>query len=386
MVRPKTISASSLQVASQCMKRYVAENLNYARGIANNAAMTGSSCHYALEHYVKRVYMEKTDEPGLELLLKLLEAGYTDTFGDTNYTSPEFKDAAEMLTNWFDQADFSGREVLSVEEKNRYPLQLSDGSILPVTYIWDRQDKLDDGTIVVVDYKSNRFNIGSTELKNKIQAKLYALIANILYPDAEYIRVEFHMLRHGITGVTFTRNDNAETWNWLLAEVSRILASPLEAKPTLNNECGFCICKSTCPAILVNIENDGVMSLKPPELVDRLYQLKSQADAAKSAAAEIEDILGPLLRPGGDVDNVIEGATHRAYVDARTVRSVNTDMAIRILDDEEIEEEYVPRKSLTLAGFDKLLKDPRITTEKRKALRSLIGKTVQQPSIKLEKL
>ena len=53
-MRPTSVSASSLHVASLCMRRYEAEYIKYGRGMSNNAAKTGTTCHAALKSYVQR--------------------------------------------------------------------------------------------------------------------------------------------------------------------------------------------------------------------------------------------------------------------------------------------------------------------------------------------
>jgi CRISPR/Cas system-associated exonuclease Cas4 (RecB family) len=391
MVKPKTLSASSLEVARLCMKRFVHMNLNFAGGIQNNAAMTGSTCHYALEHFVKRVYIDKSHEPSLDMLIDLLKEGYLTVFGDADYNSDEYLDAKQMIEAWYKNpnfSDFTGRTVQSVEFKRRYPMPLPDGSggTIPITYIWDRQDLLDDGTIVVVDYKSNRANVGTDELRKKMQPKLYALIAQILNPTATKIRVEYHMLRHDLVSVEFTPQDNANTWAWLQGEIQRILDTPIDPKPTLNKECGFCMMKSTCPEMTKNINNGGVFGLSPAELVDRKALLELQAKAAKEAALEIENILGPILSED-DGPNFIEGDKYTASLEAKRVRNVDSEMFLAMLGslgDPDVIGDYTPTGKVTMALYDSLVKDTRIDLDTRRKFKQLITYITRDPGIKME--
>src|SRR3954471_20290646 len=101
MVRPKRLSASALHVASLCLARYVAMNVNYAGGVQNSAAMTGTSCHHALQMFVDTVFIQKTHDWDKAWLDHWLKEGYRLTFGSTDYTTREFADAQSMIDKWF---------------------------------------------------------------------------------------------------------------------------------------------------------------------------------------------------------------------------------------------------------------------------------------------
>ena len=390
MARPKRLSASSLHVFGLCRKRWVHMNLYFAGGIQNNAAMTGSTCHYALEHYVQDVYIDKKYGPDINKLMEYLREGYTATFASSDYTTREFLDAEMMLQNWFDNPDFDpgNHEVISVENKRYYNFTLPDGSTLPITYIWDREDHIPaTSTWCVVDYKSNQANVGREELKKKVQARLYALIAQILHPDAENIRVEFHMLRYGVVVATYTRQDNVDSWNWLMGEIQAILDLDVNDAPaTLNKECGFCMMKTTCTELRKNVNNGGVFSMSPEELVDRKVELEQQAKAASQAALEIDNILGPLLA-SPDAPEYLEGALYRATLDAQSVRSVDNDMFLQLLGatgNADLIDEYTPRGKITMAQFDKLLKDGRLDGMLKVTLKQLVNYVTRDAKIKTE--
>ena len=61
--------------------------------------------------------MDKAVPADLGLLLELSRTAYTATFGDTDYKSAEYQDAEQMLTDWHSRADFSDREVISLEQR-----------------------------------------------------------------------------------------------------------------------------------------------------------------------------------------------------------------------------------------------------------------------------
>jgi CRISPR/Cas system-associated exonuclease Cas4 (RecB family) len=385
-MRPKTLSASALQTASGCMRRFEAEYIQYGRGMQNVAASIGTSVHGGLEEYVKAVFLEKTDAPTLELLLHFYHNSYEETFKSSDRLAEEYKDGQALLENWFERTDFSGRRVLTTEVKKRYPIPLSDGSTLPFSYIFDRHDILESegGDHEIVDYKTNRFPMSAAELKSKVQARMYGLLTQIEHPEIDRVWVTFDLLRHPQpTTVLFTKQDNFNTWTWLIEEIARILATPKHPKPTLNPECNFCVLKTRCPALLKNIEVGGVFGMSDIELVDKRVELAAQAKAAASALEELDSVLGPKLRPGDGSDLAIEGTEYRAFVKAASQRRVDEEMIARVVPD--IITDYMKPSRITMGDFDRMLKDERLTPENKKTLKSLVRKVTSNPSIALEK-
>lgn len=157
-MQPPTISASSLANWEDCPAKFRAANIERLPEYGDKAAAkTGTVVHYAAEHFVRRVHIEKIAKwSDADLLVELLKAGYRQTFHKADYSSREYKDALAMAQTWHARTDLSGVRVLSVEAKKRHMLKAPSGP-MPLTYILDRLDLADngDGTVDlhVVDYK-----------------------------------------------------------------------------------------------------------------------------------------------------------------------------------------------------------------------------------------
>jgi hypothetical protein len=135
-----------------------------------------------------------------------------------------------------------------------------------------------------------------------------------------------------------------------------------------------------------NINNGGVFSMSPEELVDRKVMLEQQARAATSAAIEIDNILGPLLAMES-APEYLEGALYRATLDAQSVRSVDNDMFLQLLGatgNSDLIDEYTPRGKITMAQFDKLLKDGRLDGMLKVTLKQLVNYVTRDAKIKTE--
>lgn len=353
----------------------------------NYAAGVGTAVHGGLEAYVDAVYVQKTSPVDFKLLEIMYFKSYQDVFGNSDDESEEYLDGLALLIDWFDRTDLSDRKVVSVEKKYRYPIPLSDGSNIPLSFIFDRLD-LDESTgeYTVNDYKTNQAPMGVNELKGNTQAKIYALMVQIDHPETPGVWVSFDMLRNdGPVTVYFTKAENEQTWFWLINEVGRILETDeKDVKATLNAECGWCVLKSRCPKILDNIKAQGVFGLSDQELVDRRALLDAQAKAAKSAVDEIDLLITPKLETDEGRMPGIDGTEYRLRLHSIKRRTVDPAMAERVNPD--VFRDYVKPTTLGIGDFDRMLKDDRLTPEEIKVLKSLVQKRNGRPTIRMEKI
>lgn len=377
---PKSFSATALNVAELCLARYKAESIDRGTGIGNSAASTGTSVHGALEMYVKAVYINKTHEPDLKFLLDLFKMSYMTTFGTADLETQDFEDGVEMLTKWFHRTNFENSTVISAEVKTSFPIKTSLGEI-PFNYIWDRFDQIGKDEYKVVDYKTNRWGINPTDLKKKIQARAYGVAAQIAYPNAKRIWVEFDMLRHdGPVGIVFTRDDNIATWRFMVAKAQQIIDTPDdEVTESLNGECLFCVRKQSCKALLSNIAVGGVFSIQTPaDMVDQRAALDFQKKAVESALKELDV---QILATAKEADEwEFESDTNRMNISVYRQRAVDPEMAQMALP-EDIFKKY-GGSSFTIGNVDKLLKGNEIDDATKSQLRSLIYTKTGEPSVK----
>lgn len=380
-MEPKSFSASALHVAQLCKKRYHAENIERSKGFGTTAANLGTAVHGALEPYVKTAIMSTEREPTLKYLLDLFKISYMTTFHTHECDTEEFADGVEMLTKWHKRTDFSSVTVLSAEVKENFPIPTSIGDI-PFNYIWDRHDQIGENEYKVVDYKTNRWNIRPEDLKKKIQARAYSLAAQIKYPNAERIWVEFDMLRHdGPVGIVFTREENISMWRFIKALGQEIVDTKTEdLEPTLNPECLFCTVKAQCPALLLNVSTGGIFSFKSnAEAVDRRAQLEYQQKAISAAMKELDEL---LMSEAKELEVFsFESEYNQLDITASSRRSI---------DAERVETAIGPRlfqkyggKTITLESVEKMIKSGDLEPAQVSLVRSLIYKKMGEPRVKV---
>lgn len=382
---PKTLSATSLHVAELCMARWEAEMFHRGKGQWNTAAMLGTTVHNALEQYVKLCIMDSQFPATEKQLLEFFLMQYYATFGSGGNLKEDenYLDGVKMLKAWFKRTDFTGVKVLSVEIKENFPLPTSAGEI-PLNYIWDRHDELSNGVLKVVDYKTNRWGINPSDLKQKLQARLYALAAAIKYKGTDYkeIWVEFDMLRHdGPVGVSFSRDDNAETYRHIQRLAEKIIEEDEGFQnETLNPECNFCPRKAKCGALRRNILIGGIQSVDSEDLVDLRAMMEWQKKGVGALIAELDE---RILAEAKELDVFsFDSDSNTLNIGVSSRRAVDADRVEKVVG-EELFGKFGGR-SLTMGNLDKMLKSPLLTDEQKAQIKTLIFKSHGEPRVSVK--
>lgn len=375
---PRTISASSLMVFMGCEARYKAENIDRAGTQDNTAALLGTACHAVLEQWVKDGWHLKDFDNVMErdaALNVLWNVHYYQYLDDQE----RFAEGWQMLLKWVQNIDFTGRTVLSTEVKTFFLLPTSAGP-LQVTYIWDRCDRTDDGDIIVVDYKSVIQPIQPDELKKRIQPRLYALAAAIQFKEEGYrdIWVEYDLLRYERVSVRFTREENEQTWKWLLALAERIIASDGTAE-SLNPECRYCVRKTVCKTLKNHGDGGGILAIGSlADAVDRRAKMDYARAALNAALTEMDDLIMTMAEEEGVGVEGFTTENTEMYFSSRATRKVEDHVVAGVVGP-EIMQKY---GKMDLKTIDSLLKTDELTSEQKSQLKQSIRKQSGKLSIR----
>lgn len=378
---PRSLSASSLNTAEACLARWKAENFNRTPSMSNKAADTGTAVHGALEMFVKAVFIDKKESwDNLDLLLQLYDLSYMDTFESADLQTDEHADGLTLVKKWHQRTQWDGVTVESVEVKESFSIPTSEGDI-PFNYIWDRSDQLGPHEYRVVDYKTIRAFVTPEQLKKKIQPRAYALAAQIKWPHAERIWVEYDLLRHDSVGAVFTKADNALMWKYLKRAAERIIATDENNTPeTLNPECRFCIRKVVCGTLSKAMTGGTIFGITPDEAARRKLMISSQIKALESLDAELDAV----LMKEAEAKDLFEWETDdvKVAITASKRRQVNSNAVANIVG-AEVTKKY---GNFTLGNVDKMMADESIPLQVRAEVKRLIGVKWGQPSAKVEPL
>lgn len=386
---PASLSATALDVATKCLARYAAENIGKNRTESGVPAMIGTTCHNALEIYVKTCFMDGPldgrKKPELKYLLDLARMQYMVVFDTSDTDTPEMEDVTEMLTNWHERTIFDDSfQVVSVEDKRPFDVKVTDSKgklySIPFNYIFDRLDQLDETTYRVVDYKSWRFLIGSEDLRGKLQARAYALACQIQFPHATKIWVQFDQLRGDSVGIVFTREDNANTWRYIKKWARKILdTEAADAQETVNADCKWCIRKAKCDALRRNAVAGGVAGMPVIEMIDRRAEIANQMSGLEWAAKELEEALLNAAK-NEDVERLVSH-NNEVYWTRSGRRAIERMDALEHIVG-PVMMERIGKKSVSLSTLDKLLKGSELTSEQKAQIKGLITTKYGEPSLK----
>jgi hypothetical protein len=343
----------------------------------SDPAMIGTTCHFAFEHFVKAVYIDKTHAwDDIKYLDDLYKIGYVQTFGSGDFDTDEFRDGSLLVAQWYDRnRDGLKNTVLSTEVKERFDVKTSVGPI-PFSYIFDRMDQIDETTFEVVDYKSIRARITAENLKKKIQPRAYALAAQIQYPQAERIWVSFDMLRHdGLVGVVFTKEENAVTYRYLQRAAERIIATPEEDTPeTLNPECHWCLRKAVCETLEKANRNGSIMGLSIADVARKRLEVQAQMKALEYLDAELDQ---RLLTEAEQMDAFeFEAGEYDVKLTASGRRKATNPAAITRIVGPELALQY---GNWTVGAVDKMIDSGVLSEAQVQEVRRYIPKTFGEP-------
>jgi RecB family exonuclease len=379
VMRPSSLSASSVDTFLKCEARFMEENINFAREPSGAAADLGTVGHAALEEAVDLfVRKEGLTHVPTDALLNLFVA-YAIEAG---LTGVQLIDGKELLSEWAERTDFTDREVLMLENKERFPLSVPQVPDLtfPVTYIFDRLDRA-NGDITVVDYKFVGRPISSDDMRARVQPRIYALAAQLLYKDAPGIWVCYDLMRYKPVEIWFSKEENRQTYVWLRKVAERIYESA-GFKETINPDCRYCVRRAACKALTAHVNAGGSMSIMAlGDAIDTLGKHKSAIAALNASARGLEEyILAELQR-----DSATEAAGEEWMALAGMSggrREVDSERASHILGP-DIMTRY---GKLTIGDVDKLLKGSQLNEIQKRDLRGLIRKGTGKVSIEVKPL
>ncbi len=363
------------------MARWRVENFHKTPQGSSEPADVGTTCHYALEHFVKDVYLEEKyaweDVKQLDMLYKI---GYVETFGNTDFDTDNFKDGAALVAAWYDRnKDGLPHKVLTCEVKRNFEVKTSVGPI-PFNFIYDREDQISEKEFHVVDYKSIRAYVKAEDLKKKIQPRAYALAAQILHPEAERIWVSFDMLRHdGIVGTVFNRDENAATYRYLKRAAERIIATNEdEAEEKLNDECKWCIRKTSCDTLLKADAGGSWHGMDAETAAARKLEVSSALLALKYADNELDKIL--LQEAEARDEFEFDLGNFEINVTARSQRKANSNAIINIVGP-TLSAKY---GNFSMANIDKMLASGELSADEVARVNAQITRTWSEPSAKVK--
>lgn len=285
----KHLSVSRLRRFEQCPKSF---ELHYVQGLAgepNDSLRFGSLLHAVLE----RLHRWVLDE---EFAGRLDEARaieiYRDEWARAGLSGfALFEEGQGLLRAYLrEHGEVDHRGLLAVEKEFR----LDVGGFEVLGYI-DRVDRVDDETVAVVDYKTNRLIFTREEVDSDLQLTVYLMAARELWPWARKVRLVFHLLRHGIQMQTERTEEQVQAARDYVISLGRQTESATEYPARLNANCVYCDHRGQCAAYRDAVAGRVEVVKSSPEDLESVAREREQvARLAKilyARKSELEEIL-----------------------------------------------------------------------------------------------
>lgn len=275
-------------------------------------ARFGKAVHSVLEHLVREhVQAEVSAHLSEERALELLQQQWT---AEALIGAAEYAEAMDLLRTFVrEEGVVDPSDVLGIEQ----PFEINAGRFRVVGYI-DRADRLEGNGVLIRDYKSFRVLPDQREVDSSLQLSLYAIAAQQLWPWAQHVKLELHMLRQNIrmrTERTESELEAALAYTASLGEQTE--SSTTTFAPRLNANCVYCDHREQCPqfaqAVLGNrievcedlsdLERVAMEREEVAVLAKILYARRDELDAVLKAQLQDKDelILGGMKYRMGNV-------------------------------------------------------------------------------------
>jgi RecB family exonuclease len=295
----KHLSYSRLSRFEQCPLSFRLHYIEKQVAEPGVALRFGKLLHAVLEVLVReQMENERTGPLSLDRAMAL----YREGWARAELTGADvFQEGSHILGEFVrDQGELDHRDVLAIEKEFHLPV----GRFTVLGFI-DRVDFVDDETVEVIDYKTNRQLFTREEVDHSLQMSLYHLAAIRLWPWAKKVRLTFHMLRHGIrlqTERTAAQLETARAYVETLGEMTeRATAFPAR----LNANCVYCDHRRQCPTYADALR--GKRDFVCEDAADLEAVAREREEVARLAKvlyarkSELEDVLKAHIHERGEL-------------------------------------------------------------------------------------
>ena len=293
------LSFSRISRYEQCPLSFELHYIDHEEAEPGPALRFGKIIHAVLEGLLADVIQNEQSGPLSEArAIELLRWSWSS---DGLIGIELFQEAVEILKAFVrDQGPVDHHDVLAVEKE----FEIRTGPFTVVGFM-DRVDRVDDETVEVIDYKTNRMVFSREEVENSLQLSLYHLAAQRIWPWAKKVKLTFHLLRHGIRMGTERTREQLDAALAYVQTIGNMTEEATEFPPRLNTNCVWCDHHQRCPAyadalkgkrdfICEDIEDLEAVAREREEvarLAKILYTRKSELEGVLKAHLQEQDEL-----------------------------------------------------------------------------------------------
>ena len=209
-----------------------------------------------------------------------------------------------------DQGELDHRNVLAIEKEFR--LQVGRFTVLG---FMDRIDWVDDETVEVIDYKTNRMLFTREEVDHSLQMSLYELAARELWPWAKNVQLTFNMLRHSVRMRTVRTPEQLEAAQSYVETVGAMTEAATEFPARINANCIYCDHRQHCPAYAEGLKGKHEVLCEDTADLDAVARERAEvARLAKILYSRKEELDGIIKAHLQDHDELlVDGVRYKMF-------------------------------------------------------------------------
>jgi RecB family exonuclease len=370
---PRPLSHSSISMYNECPQKYKFKYVDKIPEKPKHFFSYGQSVHLALEFFYG---VKALPAPSLKDLLAFYKENWvTGGYRDESQEAEYFDDGKQLLSKFYDKHIKDYAIPFFVE----YEFKLKVDGVPVIGYI-DRIDKLPDGSLSVIDYKTGKA-LASERVQTDAQLTMYQMACEELL-GAKVTKLIFYHVpslkeqvveRHSVDLVDGLRRR-------IVTTAESITEGKFEAKPE-ERKCYWCDYKPICPIYKdpskasagAEDELSGLID-KYGELQERALELQAEGNKLKAS------ILAELVKRGyvrafGKRYQASRAATERWEFSDKT-------KVVELIKNAGLYEKVLAPSA---PKVEQLMADPGLPADVRAKL-SKLGSRVETPDLKVKPL
>jgi len=301
------ISYSSLENFKQCPLKYKLSNIDKIKEPKSKEAIFGTYIHKILKWF----YQKDPNFPTLDALLKYYRDYWpqkTEGFEwkDSGEEKSYFKEGLRMLEEFYNKNIPHKTSILDLE--TRFEVVIDENPDKPngkhiLTGVIDRIDKLPDGTIEIIDYKTGKRMPSQNALDKNNQLSLYAIGLKSRWPRTkiEDLNLSLYFLKFNEKlNTKRTEKDLEETKNKVIDLIHKIKKSNFE--PHSSILCGWCGYRNICPVWRHFYEKEEKQDLNNVDIkntIDKYFTLKEEKEQLEEKLTELKNLIDVYCQEKG---------------------------------------------------------------------------------------